>query len=142
RADRAPDTRYPTPDPWTRRQADKETPQSAIDYRLSAIGYRLYRTGDLARYLPDGNIEYLGRSDQQVKLRGFRIEPGEIAAVLAQHAAVRESVVIVREDAPGEKQLVAYVVRRQSSVVSAQSADAAELTTDNRQLITELRNFL
>jgi amino acid adenylation domain-containing protein len=62
---------------------------------------RLYKTGDLARYLPNGAIEYLGRIDQQVKVRGFRIEPGEVEAVLEQHPAVRESVVIVREDRPG-----------------------------------------
>jgi amino acid adenylation domain-containing protein len=74
---------------------------------------RLYKTGDLARYLPDGNIEFLGRIDQQVKIRGFRVELGEIETVLAQHADVRESVVILREDPPGEHRLVAYVVPRQ-----------------------------
>jgi amino acid adenylation domain-containing protein/thioester reductase-like protein/FkbM family methyltransferase len=68
----------------------------------------LYKTGDLARYLPDGNIEYLGRIDNQVKIRGFRIELAEIEAILSQHPGVRESVVIVREDIPGEKRLVAY----------------------------------
>ncbi|SDB67521.1 non-ribosomal peptide synthetase, partial [Pseudomonas sp. NFACC13-1] len=69
---------------------------------------RMYKTGDLGRYLPDGNIEYLGRNDDQVKLRGFRIELGEIETRLAQHAAVKEAVALVREDAPGEKRLVAY----------------------------------
>lgn len=77
-------------------------------------GKRLYRTGDIGRYLPDGNIEFLGRKDSQVKLRGLRIELAEIEAALTQHPAVRETVVIAREDVPGEKRLVAYVVLQQA----------------------------
>jgi amino acid adenylation domain-containing protein len=71
---------------------------------------RLYKTGDLVRYLPDGNIEFLGRIDNQIKLRGFRIELGEIEALLSQNPAVSETVVVVREDIPGNKRLVAYIV--------------------------------
>ncbi|HAM51733.1 MAG TPA: non-ribosomal peptide synthetase [Nitrospiraceae bacterium] len=91
----------------------------------SAAGARLYRTGDLARYLPDGNIEFLGRIDHQVKIRGFRVEPGEIEAALRGHAAVKDVVVVAREDGLGEKRLVAYIV----------ASEEPELTDELRRLL-------
>jgi aspartate racemase len=82
-------------------------------------GERLYRTGDMVRWQENGALEFIGRVDGQVKVRGFRIEVGELEAVLAAHSSVREAVVLVREDEPGDKRLAAYVVQEVESEVSA-----------------------
>jgi amino acid adenylation domain-containing protein len=87
---------------------------------------RLYKTGDLVRYLPNGDIEFLGRIDHQVKIRGFRIELGEIETVLRQHPGINETVVLAREDTPGDKRVVAYFVP----------------TRDATPTTAELRSFL
>ena len=89
-------------------------------------GARLYRTGDVARWLPDGNLEYVGRADRQVKIRGHRIELEEIESALTGHPDIREAVVEVREDLPGDKRLVAFIVVTQGAALS----------------VTHLRSFL
>ncbi|NJR43314.1 MAG: non-ribosomal peptide synthetase [Akkermansiaceae bacterium] len=96
---------------------------------------RLYKTGDLVRWLPDGNLEFLGRIDDQVKIRGFRIELGEIESQLQSHALVQACVVLAREDEPGNKQLVAYVVL-------SPTADPATATDYARVLREHLQGVL
>jgi surfactin family lipopeptide synthetase A len=87
------------------------TAEKFIPNPLSPVpGARLYKTGDLVRYLPNGDIEFLGRIDHQTKIRGFRVELGEIEAAVRQHPAINETVVVLREDNPGDQRLVAYVV--------------------------------
>ncbi|MCY1043070.1 amino acid adenylation domain-containing protein, partial [Corallococcus sp. bb12-1] len=92
-------------------------------------GARLYRTGDKVCWLPDGSLDFLGRTDFQVKLRGFRIEPGEVEAVLRSVPGVRDAIVVVREDSADDKRLVAYVV--------ASNVTPAELRTHLQQKLPE-----
>jgi len=103
-------------------RADLTAEKFVPDPYGSASGERLYKTGDLVRWLPNGEIEFLGRIDHQVKVRGFRIELGEIETQLVSYPDVRQGVVIVREDQPGEQQIVAYLL-----VGEQYSADSAQL---------------
>ena len=101
----------------------------------SEPGARLYKTGDLARYLSNGNIECLGRLDHQVKIRGFRIELGEIESHLRRHPAIQDVVAVAREDAPGDKRLVAYLVPQSAETPPA----VAEL---RRELLERLPDYM
>jgi amino acid adenylation domain-containing protein len=105
------------------------TAERFVPNPFGPAGGRMYRTGDLALYHADGNLAYLGRIDQQVKVRGFRIELGEIESWLARHEAVREAVVIAREDSPGDLRLVAYLTVQDTDI-------AAE------QVVTQLKAYL
>ncbi|NEP88100.1 MAG: amino acid adenylation domain-containing protein [Okeania sp. SIO2C2] len=93
---------------------------------------RLYKTGDLARYLPDGNIEFIGRIDNQIKVRGYRIETGEIEAVLNSYPQVKETVVVATEDKAGDKRLLAYIVPETQSTTSSKP-ELSETQVDSWQ---------
>lgn len=101
---------------WQR--ADLTAERFVPDHLSGTAGARLYRTGDLGRYLENGEIEYLGRQDFQVKVRGYRIELGEIESALLRYGAIKEAIVVARDDPQGEKQIVAYLVAEPDQTVS------------------------
>ena len=115
------------------------TAEKFIPDPFGPSGSRLYKTGDLTRYRPDGNIDYLGRIDHQVKIRGFRIELGEIEAQLLKQAEINDAVVVAREDQPGDKRLVAYLVPHAEANTEAVRANVDRLKA---QLIQHLPDYM
>ncbi|MEM7129588.1 MAG: amino acid adenylation domain-containing protein [Chloroflexota bacterium] len=103
---------------------------------------RIYRTGDLVKFATDGTIDFLGRIDNQIKLRGFRIELGEIESALLQHDRVEECLVMAREDEPGKKQIVAYLVSQVSAAGESHLADEALPETLRRHLSEQLPDYM
>jgi amino acid adenylation domain-containing protein len=117
------------------KRADLTAEKFVPDPYARLAGARMYRSGDRARYLPDGNIEYLGRTDAQVKVRGYRIELGEIESVLAQHESVSEAVVVILDDAGADNRLVAYVV-------GASETESPSITELRRHLKEQLPEYM
>jgi acyl-coenzyme A synthetase/AMP-(fatty) acid ligase len=120
---------------WKREELTKERfPHSAFDADPSA---RIYKTGDVVRYLPNGDLEFIGRADLQVKIRGFRIELSEIESVLVQHPSIAECCVEVKEPKAGNKQLVGYVAWSSSASSDAQSNQIEALKAFLKETLPE-----
>ena len=120
----------------------EQTAEGFVPNPFSSEGKRLYRSGDLCRYLPDGRIEFLGRNDSQVKLRGYRIELGEIEARLSLHPAIRDVVVMPREDIPGDKRLIAYYTLKTERAASSNGTNGTSRATALALSAEDLRAFL